>query len=194
VLLSKFARVKKGDNVADFCSGSGIVGIHLYGLNDDLINSVTLFEMQKSLCELSKKSIKVNGLEDKFFAVNTPIQEISNEYNEKFSLIVCNPPYMKRDGGEVNSNDSKAICRAELCLDLDDLIKGINRCLKFGGRACLVHRADRLADVICSMRQHNIEPKRLQLVYSGKKAPYLFMIEGVKGGKSGINVLTPIEN
>ena len=194
VLLSRFAFVKKGDVVADFCSGSGIVGFNLYGLNQNAVKSVTFFELQKCMFDLSVMSIKDNGLEDKFFAVNTPIQEISNEYNEKFSLIVCNPPYMKRDGGEVNSNDSKAICRAELCLDLDDLIKGINRCLKFGGRACLVHRADRLADVICSMRQHNIEPKRLQLVYSGKKAPYLFMREGVKGGKSGINVLTPIEN
>ena len=93
VLLSKFTRVKKGDVVADFCSGSGIVGLHLYGLNADSIKSVTLFEMQKSLFELSVKSIKFNNLTDKFNPVNCKIQEISNEYNGKFSLITCNPPY-----------------------------------------------------------------------------------------------------
>lgn len=194
VLLSRFAIVKKGDVVADFCSGSGIVGFNLYGLNQNAVKSITFFELQKCMYDLSVKSIELNGLEQKFFAVNTPVQEIPSEYNERFSLIVCNPPYMKRDGGEVNANDSIAICRAEICLDLNSLIKGINRCLKFGGRTCLVHRADRLTDVICCMRQNNIEPKRLQLVYSGKKEPYLFMIEGVKGGKSGIKVLTPIEN
>ena len=83
VILSRFVRVKKEDFVADFCSGSGIVGIHLYGLNSN-IKSVTLFELQEKLARLSEKSIKLNGLEDKFSVVNCKIQEISKEYNEKF--------------------------------------------------------------------------------------------------------------
>ena len=194
VLLSRFATVKKGDVVADFCSGSGIVGFHLYGLNQSAIKSVTFFEMQKCMYDLSVKSIQFNNLTDKFFAVNSKIQDITSEYNEKFSLIVCNPPYMKKNSGEVKSNDSVAICRTELQLDLESLIAGISRCLKFGGRTCIVHRAERLADVICEMRKRNIEPKRLQTVYSGKKEPYLFMIEGVKGGKSGLKILNPVEN
>ena len=96
VLLSKFAMVKHGDIVADFCSGSGIVGLHLYGLNAEKIKSVTLFEMQKSLYDLSVKSIELNNLTDKFTAVNTKLQDITSDYNEKFSLIVCNPPYGER--------------------------------------------------------------------------------------------------
>ena len=194
VLLSKFARVKKGDMVADFCSGSGIVGFHLYGLNQDLINSVTFFEMQQPLFELSKKSIELNGLSNKFFAVNTRLQDIGFEYAGKFSLIVCNPPYMPVGKGFIDKKDCVAVCRTELTLTLKDLVKAFSKCLKFGGRVNLVHRADRLAEVITELKNNNIEPKRLQFVSGKDKEPYLFIMEGVKGGKSGIKVLTNAVN
>ena len=194
VLLSRFATVKKGDVVADFCSGSGIVGFHLYGLNEKFIDSVTFFEMQPSLYELSVKSIKENGLEKTFSAVNTRLQDIDNEYSGKFSLIVCNPPYMAKDSGEHHKDYYKAVCKSEIELSLEQLIKAIGKCLKFGGRTALVHRADRLCDIICLMRENNIEPKRLQFVSSGDKEPYLLLIEGVKGGKSSIKVLNNAKN
>ena len=189
VLLSKFARVKKGDVVADFCSGSGIVGLHLYGLNAEKIDSVSLFELQKPLYDLSVKSIKHNKLEDKFTAINCRVQDIDNSYAGKFSLITCNPPYMEKGRGFVDEKDCIALCRAEIALTLDELISAISKALKFGGRVNMVHRADRLVDVMCCFRAHNIEPKRLQLVSSADKTPYLFLIEGVKGGKSGLAVL-----
>lgn len=194
VLLSHFAKVKKNEVVADFCSGSGIVGLNLYGLNQNLISSVTLFEMQPSLFEMSVKSIELNGLQDKFFAENTRLQDISKEHYGKYSLIVCNPPYMKKQNGQPNEVASIAICKSEIELSLTQLINAISKCLKYGGRTCICHRADRLVDVICTMREFNMEPKRLQMVYSGKKEPYLFMVEGVKGGKSSIKVMSPIEN
>lgn len=194
VLLSKFARVKKGDVVADFCSGSGIVGLHLYGLNPDAIKSVTLFEMQKSLFDLSVKSIKINNLTDKFTAINCRVQEIDSEYNGKFSLITCNPPYEKQGSGALNDNESIAMCRAEITLSLSELIKSVSKALKFGGRFNMVHRADRLADIISDMRKNNIEPKRLQFVSGKNKKPYLLLIEGVKGGKSGITIENTLTN
>lgn len=194
VLLSKFARVKKGDKVADFCAGSGIVGIHLYGLNDSLVDSVTLFEMQKPLYDLSLKSIAINNLTDKFCAVNTRLQDIGNEYAGAFSLIVCNPPYMQSGRGDVDKNQSIAMARAEVTLSLKELLSAISKCLKFGGRCAIVHRADRLVDIFSQMRQVGIEPKRLQTVRGGKKEPYLVLVEGVKGGKSGLKILSEKEN
>ncbi len=189
ILLSKFATAKKGDVVADFCSGSGVVGFNFYGLNSDKISSVTFFEMQKPLFDLSVKSIKENKLENKFSAVNTRLQDISNEYVGKFSLVLCNPPYMSKDGGAHDKDEMKAICRREVALSLAELIKAISKALKYGGRCTMVHRADRLSDIVYAMRLNNIEPKRLQFVQSGEKEPYLLMIEGVKGGKSGVRVL-----
>jgi tRNA1(Val) A37 N6-methylase TrmN6 len=194
ILLSNFSRVKKGDIVADFCAGSGIVGFNLYANNSDLINSVTLFEMQKPLYDLSVKSIAENGLEQKFCAINTRLQDLGTAYAGKFSLITCNPPYMAKDRGFVDDKDFIAVCRTEIALSLEELISAISTALKFGGRVNLVHRADRLVEVITTLKAHGIEPKRLQFVSGGKKEPYLFLMEGVKGGKSGIAVLNTITN
>ena len=122
------------------------------------------------------------------------IQDIKSTYAGKFSLIVCNPPYMPVGGGIVDEKEHIAICRTEIALPLKDLIRAIAVSLKFGGRTCMVHRADRLIDVVSCMRENNIEPKRLQLVSGGDKEPYLFLIEGVLGGKSGLKILKHIIN
>jgi len=194
VLLSKFARVKNGDVVADFCAGSGIVGFNLYSLNQKLIKSVTLFEMQTPLYQLSKKSIEYNALNDKFTAINIRLQDLGTAYAGKFSLIVCNPPYMEKGRGFTEENKMIAVCRTELELSLTELVSAISTALKFGGRINMVHRADRLVDVICEFKKNNIEPKRIQFVSGGKKEPYLFMIEGVKGGKSGVKIHNTLIN
>ena len=194
ILLSRFAKAKKGDVVADFCSGSGVVGFNFYGINKNLIDSVTFFEMQKPLFDLSVKSIVHNGLVDKFFAVNSKVQDIGSEYSGKFSLILCNPPYMEKGRGFFEDKEFIAVCRTELALSLQELVKAISKALKFGGRINMVHRADRLADIIYEFKNNNIEPKRLQFVSGGKKEPYLLLIEGVKGGKSGIKIENNLEN
>ena len=194
ILLSKFVGVKRGDDVADFCAGSGIVGFNLYALNRNLVKNLTFFEMQTPMFDLIKKSIKENGLDEVCSALNTKLQDIDNSFNERFSLIVCNPPYMKVNSGETNHLDNIAVCTSEVCLSLSELCLSFKKCLKFGGRVCLVHRADRLVEVILELKKNNIEPKRLQLVASKNKEPYLFMLEGVKGGKSGIKILNTAEN
>ena len=194
ILLSQFAVAKKGEVVADFCAGSGVVGLNFYALNSSLIDSITFFEVQSSLYELCVKSIKENDLADKCTAINTKLQDIENKYFGLFSLILCNPPYMKIGHGEENQDESKAICKSEVLLSLDELCLSISKCLKFGGRTVICHRADRLVEVICALKKYNIEPKRLQFVCAKNKSPYLIIIEGVKGGKSGIKILENIVN
>lgn len=193
ILLSRFISVKKGDVAADFCAGSGIVSLHLYGLNP-IIQSFTLFEKQASLSSLAEKSIAYNRLEEKFKVVNVRVQDISAEYNGKFSLIVCNPPYMEKGSGFSSEREEIALCRTEIDLPLSELVSAVAKALKFGGRINMVHRADRLIDVVSEMKNCGVEPKKLQFVAAKGKAPYLFMIEGVKGGKSGLKVLPEIYN
>ena len=194
IVLSKFAKVKKNDIVADFCAGSGIVGFNLFALNENLIKSVTFFEMQKPLFSLCEKSIEYNGLAGVMQAKNEKIQEIGKEYNEKFSLIVCNPPYCEVKRGEGQEDEAIAMCRREIYLSLEELVTGFSKALKFGGRVCFCHRADRLTDIFCCLKKHGIEPKRLQTVSGKGKEPYLVLIEGVKGGKSGLKILKNLEN
>lgn len=193
VLLSRFATVKPKDAVADFCSGSGIVGIHTYALNKDKISSVTMFEMQKSLFDMSMESVKLNGLENKFFGENVRLQDVSDRYNEKFSLILCNPPYEKKNGGIDIENREIAVCKKEIELTLEDITKSAAKALKFGGRFAMCHKAERLTDVLVEMRKVNVEPKRLALVYGGEKL-YLILVEGVKGGKSGLKIEKTVIN
>lgn len=193
VLLSRFATVKKGDVVADFCAGGGIVGFHLYGLHPE-VKSVTLFEMQTPLAELSRKSVELNKLETKFTVENCKIQDVDKKYNGIFSLIVCNPPYMEADRGFKDEKEHIAACRTEVTLSLKELLAAVKKALKFGGRFSMVCRADRLVDIISEMRATGIEPKRLQFVSGGGKEPYLLAVEGVKGGKPGIKILKEKEN
>ncbi len=190
VLLSRFASAKAKDSVADFCAGCGIVGLHFYALHPRTAR-VTLFEMQPELFEMSERTIALNALSN-FSAVCCRVQDICG-YNEAFSLILCNPPYER--GGFENADPKKALCRKELALTLPQLCAAAAKCLKFGGRFALCHRADRLAEVLYTMKAHGIEPKRVQLVCgkSGAK-PYLLLCEGVKGGKPGTEVLKELVN
>ena len=107
VLLSKFVKGKKNDYVADFCAGSGIVGLHFLCLNPH-IKGVELMEMQPSLSDMSARTILYNGFEN-VRAVCTRIQDIGREYDGRFSLVLCNPPYER--GGFENISYEKAVCR-----------------------------------------------------------------------------------
>jgi tRNA1(Val) A37 N6-methylase TrmN6 len=194
IILSRFAKVKKGDLVADFCAGSGIVGLHLYGLNMDKIKEVHLFEIQEQMCEIAKKSIEINDLNDKFRVFNCDLSVLPTEFNGKYSLITCNPPYATVDSSEQNKNESLAISKTELKIDLERLIKSVSRALKFGGRFCLVHRIERTAEIIYQMIKNGIEPKIIQPVSAKNKQPYIVLIEGVKGGKTGVKMLNTLIN
>jgi tRNA1(Val) A37 N6-methylase TrmN6 len=194
VLLSKFAKPKKRDVVADFCAGSGIVGFHFYALHREKFPQmpVTLFEMQEDLLNLARKTAKYNGF-DNFSFVQGKLQELPKEYDEKFSLVLCNPPYER--GGFDNDEYHKAVCRKELTINLQEIARVASRALKFGGRLCMLHRADRLAEVCYTLHDAKLEVKKIQFVggrYGSK--PYLVMVEGVKGGKPNTEILQTIVN
>ena len=193
VLLSRFARCKPGEDAADFCAGSGIVGLHFYALHSSEVRRMTLFEMQTELADMSRKSVALNGLEEKFSVVNCKVQDISAAYAGRFSLILCNPPYEK--GGVASPDPAKAACRKELFLTLEELCAAASRCLRYGGRFALCHRADRLAEVMYTLHAAGLEPKRLQLVAGRAGAPpYLALVESVRGGRAGLTVLPALEN
>ena len=195
VLLSRFAKAKKKDKVADFCAGSGIVAFHFYALNKSAPGlTFTLFEMQKSLSDSSKKTAAYNDF-DNFEIVNCKLQEIPEMYREQYSLVLCNPPYERAGTGFDNDEYEKAVCRKEITLTLKEIARAANFALKFGGRICMLHRADRIAEVCYELKAVNIEVKKMQFVggRSGSK-PYLVMVEGVKGGKPACDILETIIN
>ena len=188
VLLSKFAAAKKDEKLADFCSGSGIVGLHFYALNKNLVKEAHLFEIQPALAAMSERSVALNDLGDIFKVHNLPIGEIDEKFNNYFSLVLCNPPYEKAGSGEENLSESDRIARREIFTTLGEIVKVAAKKLKFGGRLCVSHRADRLVDVVCAMRESGIEPKRIRFACGKNKPPYLLFIEGIKGGKPSLKI------
>ena len=186
ILLSRFARGKLNDTVADFCAGSGVVGYHFACLNTH-IKSLTLFEMQNSLADMAERTRILNGFN--FAEVkNLKLQDIGKEYDDKFSLILCNPPYEK--SGFDNEVYEKAVCRKELTITLLEIIDIAYKKLKFGGRLAIINRADRIAEIFYLLKKRGLEPKKMQFI-SGTQGgkPYLIMVEAVKGGKEGIEIL-----
>ena len=193
VILSKFAHAKANDRVADFCSGSGIVAFHFYALNRHLnFKGFTLFEMQTTLADLSKKTIERNNF-SLFEVENCRLQEMDKKYEGAFSPVLCNPPYER--GGFENECYEKAVCRKELTITLQEIAEKAAFALKYGGRIALVNRADRLAEVCYTLKMVGIEVKKIQFV-SGKQGdvPYLVLVEGVKGGKPCSQILPTLIN
>lgn len=195
VLLSKFAKkAKRGETVADFCAGSGIVGLHYYGLNKKNVKSVHLFELQSPLINLAQKSVEINGLGDKFTVVGGRLQDAPASFNGAFSLILCNPPYKKAGGGEQNLSEHIAACRHETQITLEEIIACSKRMLKPCGTFCICQRVERLCDLMFLLRTYGLEPYEMAFVRTENGAPYLVMINAAKDKKPQLKVFNEIIN
>lgn len=189
VLLSRFVKVKAHERAADFCAGGGIVGLHFMATN--AVEELTFVEVQPELAALCRENVSLNGLSCE--VIERPVQKLDSSFAGRFSLILCNPPYEK--AGFSNRDDRKAICRKEILLTFGELALAVSKCLKYGGRFAFCHRADRLAELIYTLKQHALEPKRIQFV-KGKEGdkPYLVLMECTKGGKEGVEICPDVIN
>ena len=110
-----------------------------------------------------------------------------------FDVVTSNPPYMNEGGGLQNPSGPKAIARHEVLCTLEDVVKGAAKVLRPGGRFYMVHRPHRLTDIICTLRQYGLEPKRLRFVHSFvEKAPSMVLVEAGRGGKPMVKVEPPL--
>ena len=193
VLLSNFVKITKNTtNIIDFCTGNAPIPLILSTKTRANIKGV---EIQKDVYNLAKKSIEINNLQDRIEILNMDVKDIAQKYeSDSFDLITCNPPYFKlKESSIINDNDIKSVARHEIYINLDDIFKVARKILKNNGTIAIVHRTDRLIDIIDCMKKNNIEPKRLQLVYPKfNKESNIVLIEGAKNGKSSLKVLPPI--
>lgn len=191
VLLSAFPEIKKGDRVLDMCTGNGIIPLLLYAKYEAA--EIYGMEIQPEVAQMAQRSVLYNGIDNVFIKEGDIKDAVAMFGTATFEQITCNPPYIKSQSGLINPGDSKAIARHEILCTLDDVIKTSASLLRFGGKLCMVHRPDRLSDVISTMRKYKIEPKRLRTVHSrpGEGAT-LFLIEGALGGGTFLKVLPPL--
>lgn len=193
VLLSDFAKnIRNNSNVMDMGTGTGVLGFLLIAKTK--INKVTGIEIQPEIADMARRSIQLNNLEEKFEIINCDINELEkNVKTESFDAIITNPPYKKLNSGKINDNESKLISRHEIKATLDDFVKIGFKMLKDKGTMYMVHRAERLVDILATMRKNKLEPKRIRFVYSNKDSESkLVMIEAVKNGRPSIKVENPL--
>lgn len=192
VLLSSFAKVKRGERALDLGTGTGILPILLEAKNEG--SSYVGLEIQEESADMARRSVLHNKLEQKIEIVTGDIREASTIFGAaSFHVITTNPPYMIGEHGLKNANEAMYIARHEALCTLDDILRESARLLKPKGRFYMVHRPFRLAEILGKMSFYGIEPKRMRLVHPYvDKEPNMVLVEGLRGGKPRMTVEKPL--
>jgi len=192
VLLANFAKVKNKHTVIDLCSGTGIIPFILAGKTE--AKSITGLEIQEDMVEMAHRSIKINSLEDRVGFVHGDLKDIELLKSfQKADVVTVNPPYKLKNSGILNPKDKNAIARHEVLCTLEDVIAASRILLKDNGRLFMVHRPERLADILCTMRKYKIEPKTIRMVHPNtKKAPNIVLVEGQRDGGAYLKFEPPL--
>ena len=192
VLLSAFAKAKAGEKVLDLGTGNGIIPILMSARTSG--EKFFGLEIQPESADLARRSVELNELESKIEIVTGDMKGAADIFGAaSFNVITMNPPYMTGAHGIINPTDAKAIARHEITCSLDEMLESASKLLKSKGRFYMIHRPFRLAEIMCLMVKHHLEPKRMRLVYPFvDKEPNMVLIEGLKGGNSRITVEPPL--
>lgn len=192
VLLSDFVRGKKSAKILDMGTGTGIIPILLEAKEKG--TEFVGLEIQEESVSMAKRSVILNGLEDRIQIVHGDIKEASKLLKQNiFDIVTCNPPYMTNQHGLTNAEKAKSIARHEILCTLDDVIREGAKLVKERGSFYLIHRPFRLAEIIGKLLQYRLEPKRMRLVYPYiDREPNMVLIEAVKGGNSMIKIEPPL--
>lgn len=193
VILANFVSIRLTDkNIVDLCSGNAPIPMLLSFRTKANILGV---ELQKDIYDLGYESIIFNKMDKQISFVNYDIKNLVDEkYEGKYDVVTCNPPYFKyKEGSLINQNKNKMIARHEVCTNLEEVIKISSYILKTNGTMALVHRPERLMEILFLMRKYNIEPKKMRFVYPKEdRDANMVLIEGSKNGKIGLRMLAPL--
>ena len=189
VLAADMCVVKHSDRVLDLCSGNGVIALIVCALYSP--EHVTGLEILESAVELARRSAELNGLADRLDFICGDAARIG-EYIKagSFDAVVCNPPYFEKGRGEGCAESDKDYARHENSADLSDFFRAAAYALRTGGSFFLVHRPQRLADIMQCARQTGLEPKQLRMVcpHPGD-APNMLLLKCVKGGGPELKML-----
>ncbi len=194
IILANYSTIRLRDQkIIDFCTGNAVIPLILSQRCDKRVEGV---EVQEKLYELGNQSISYNHLEDRIqLYCENVVDFCSNpEHLNQYDLVLCNPPYFKNlEDSTKNLSYEKMIARHEILIDLDTICSCAKKILKEHGNFCMVHRTDRLMDVIEAFKKNDLEPKRIKFIHETiDKESFLFLIEGQRKGSVGLKVEKPL--
>jgi len=192
VILSAFAKVRKNESVLDLCTGSGVIPILLAGKTAG--KRFDGLEIQAESADAARRSVQLNGLSDQINIVEGDVKSALSLFSASaYDVVTCNPPYMRAGAGIPNEDAPRTIARHETLCTLDDVVAASAKLLRPQGRLYMVHRPERLADLMVALRTHSLEPKTLRFVHSRiHKAPVLFLVEAARNGNPSLTVPPPL--
>lgn len=191
VILANFIKMKKGDLGADIGTGCGIIPILLSAKTE--FEKICAFEIQPKMARIAEKNVILNKLEEKIDVISDDVRNFKHHFkSECFDVVFSNPPYMQSNVA-VNENPVRAVARHDKSLPLDDLCKTAFDMLKFGGKFYLVYTSNRTCELIMMLKKFHLEPKRMFFTENGKGKVVLVVVEAVKGGKQGVEVLPELQ-
>lgn len=194
VLLSDFAAasIKKGSRVLDLCTGNGIIPVLLSAKS--VADEICGIEIIEPVADLAKRNVVLNGLESKVKITADDLKNSVDIFGKgTFDNICCNPPYKENKGGIRNADDIVTAARHEVFCTLEDIISVSEKLLKPYGKLTIIHRPERLVDIICLMKERRIEPKRLRFVHPAPgKTATMILIEGAKHQKPKLFLEPPL--
>ena len=191
VVLSDFACVEKGERVLDLGTGNGIIPLLLSAKTEAA--HITGIEIQEESAALAVKNVAYNSLEEKIDIICGDIRNMGKLFSPgDYQVITTNPPHIKRGSG-LCTEDAKGIARHEIRITLEELLEKAAKILIAKGRFYMVHRPERLAEIITEMKRVKIEPKKIRFVHSSaNKKAILVLIEGRKEERSEMTVMPPL--
>lgn len=194
LLLSEFVEIEKSDKrLLDLCSGNAPLPL-IVGKNHNI--EITGVEVQKEIYDLAIKSIEINKLSN-IHILNSNAKDLKNYFpGNNFDIITCNPPFFKYNQTSlINESKIKAIARHELTITLEEIFNVTKYLLKDNGKFYLVHRPERLEEIIRLAHQYNLHPKKIIFISSNIKKPaQMVLIKMVKNAQIGVKVKSMIIN
>lgn len=189
-LLGGFAAPRKNDRVCDLGAGMGLLGLLLLARQPTIC--VTDVDIDPAACALAEKSFAANGLDGHRVLCGDLRDRAALPTAGSFDMVVSNPPYFDVTRGAVAAGQ-RGSARAEVCCTLEDVCGAAAYLLRSGGQFCLVHRAERLAEVMALTTRLRLEPKELQLVQKRPDTPpRLALLRCRKDGGAGLTIRPPL--
>jgi len=190
ILLADFVTIKKHDTVIDLGTGCGVIPLSL--LMSKPLKRIYCLEIQPKLASQAIRNAKINNLNDRMSVILGDMRHLPFPPCS-VNVVVCNPPYRKKESGRINPDRQKAIARHEIFASIDDIIQAARYLLGTKGRLSLIYPSERVTDLITKLRKTDFEPKKIRIIYPDMDSnAKLVLIEAWAGGKSGLTILPPL--
>ncbi len=192
MLLANFIDANKAQKIIDLGTGNAPIPLFLTLKTDAKIYGI---EIQEEPFDLAQRSVELNHLENQITIIKDDLKGIYKKLGANTFDIVCsNPPYFKvSDTSIINKNDTLTIARHEVKANVNDIIEEASKLLVDGGKLYIIHRIERMPEIIKLLENKNFGIKRMQLIYPKEDGnAYMFIIESKKNKKTDLKIIKPL--